>query len=39
MKGMRCCWRYESASRAAGIGVEDRRRTPSILDQQVSMDL
>ena len=28
---MRCCWRYSSASRAAGIGVDDRRRTPSIL--------
>jgi len=33
---MRCCWRYESASRAAGIGVDDRRRTPSILGYCVS---
>jgi hypothetical protein len=36
MNGMRCSWRYERASRAAGMGVDDRRRTPSILNHMVS---
>jgi hypothetical protein len=36
MKGMRCCWRYERASRAAGMGVEERSKTPSMLGMVVS---
>jgi hypothetical protein len=36
---MRCSWRYESASRAAGMGVDDRRRTPSILNYIVSCNV
>jgi hypothetical protein len=39
MNGIRCSWRYERASRAAGMGVDDRRRTPSILNYIVSSNV